>query len=62
MNAFPDLAPDATAEWGGRIDYVLPSEGLSVHDSGVWRPTPRDTSALPASDHFPVWVDVRPAP
>ncbi len=60
MNAFPDLTPDATARWGGRIDYVLPSEGLSVDDSGVWRPTERDTSAPPASDHFPVWVDVRP--
>ena len=61
MNAYPDLTPDATARWGGRIDYVLPSKGLSVVDSGVERPTPRDTSALPASDHFPVWLDLHPA-
>jgi len=57
--AFPDLAPDATARWGKRIDYVLPSMGLAVDSSGVARPTARDTSALPASDHFPVWVDLR---
>jgi endonuclease/exonuclease/phosphatase family metal-dependent hydrolase len=62
MNAFADLTPDATAEWGGRIDYVLPSVGLSVDDSGVWRPVARDTSAVPVSDHFPVWVDLAPRP
>ncbi|MFO8098329.1 MAG: endonuclease/exonuclease/phosphatase family protein [Salinibacter sp.] len=61
QRAFPDLDPDDTARWGGRIDYVLPSVGLSVEGSGVWRPAPRDTSALPASDHFPVWVDLVPA-
>ncbi|MFP4227314.1 MAG: endonuclease/exonuclease/phosphatase family protein [Salinivenus sp.] len=62
QRAFPDLDPDDTARWGGRIDYVLPSVGLSVEDSGVWRPAPRDTSAQPASDHFPVWVDLVPSP
>ena len=60
--AFPSLDPDDTARWGGRIDYVLPSSTLSVDRSGVWRPTPRDTTALPASDHFPVWMDVRVRP
>jgi endonuclease/exonuclease/phosphatase family metal-dependent hydrolase len=60
--AFPALDPDATARWGQRIDYVLPSTVLAVDSSAVWRPTPRDTTALPASDHFPVWMDVRVRP
>jgi len=57
--AFPRLDPDDTARWGRRVDYVLPSVTLAVDTSGVWRPVPRDTSALPVSDHFPVWLDVR---
>jgi len=60
--AFPDLDPDDTARWGSRVDYVLPSTTLAVETSGVWRPVPRDTSALPVSDHFPVWMDLRVAP
>ncbi len=56
--AFPSLDPDDTARWGSRVDYVLPSANLTIDTSGVWRPVPRDTTALPASDHFPVWVDV----
>jgi endonuclease/exonuclease/phosphatase family metal-dependent hydrolase len=65
QKAFPGLDPDDTARWGKRVDYVLPSAALGVDTSGVWRParpTPRDTSALPVSDHFPVWVDVHPSP
>jgi len=57
--AFPSLDPDATARWGRRVDYVLPSATLPVDTSGVWRPVPNDTTALPVSDHFPVWMDVR---
>jgi len=57
--AFPRLDADDTAHWGSRVDYVLPSTTLPVDTSGVWRPVPRDTSALPVSDHFPVWVDVQ---
>jgi hypothetical protein len=57
--AFPRLDPDDTARWGSRVDYVLPSATLAVDTSGVWRPVPRDTSALPVSDHFPVWMDIR---
>jgi endonuclease/exonuclease/phosphatase family metal-dependent hydrolase len=57
--AFPTLDPDDTVRWGKRVDYVLPSANLAIDTSGVWRPAPRDTSALPVSDHFPVWVDVR---
>lgn len=59
---YPDLDPDDTARWEKRIDYVLPSENLSVQDAGMWRPDPADSLEVPVSDHFPVWVDVRVAP
>jgi len=59
---YPDLDPDDTARWGRRIDYVLPSATLSVNDAGVWRPNPATVPAVPVSDHFPVWIDVRVAP
>ena len=55
---FPNLSAQATARWGGRRDYVLPSKNLLVDTSGVWRPVP-DTAAVPVSDRFPVWVDFR---
>ncbi len=57
--AFPDLEPDHTAEWGRRVDYVLPSQTLDVEDTGIWRPLDRDHAGW-ASDHFPVWVDLYP--
>ena len=43
-----------------RLDYVLPSTGLGLIDSGVFWPTRTDpASALAdASDHHLVWVDV----
>ncbi|NNE34041.1 MAG: endonuclease/exonuclease/phosphatase family protein [Rhodothermales bacterium] len=47
------LDPDDTAQWGLRVDYVLPSSKLKVIDSGVYRP-----DAYVVSDHFPVWIDV----
>lgn len=56
--AYPDLDPDDTAEWGLRVDYVLPSEGLTVKRSGVWRPVGADTAGVAVSDHFPVWIDI----
>jgi endonuclease/exonuclease/phosphatase family metal-dependent hydrolase len=67
--SFPTLDPDDTARWGKRVDYVLPSANLAIDTSGVWRPhrrdvvaertsVPRDTTAQPVSDHFPVWADV----
>ncbi len=59
--AYPDLDPDDTAEWGLRVDYVLPSTGLAVKGSGIWRPTGADTSGVAVSDHFPLWVDLAPA-
>lgn len=55
---FSGLDPDDTARWGKRVDYVLPSVTLTVDTSGVWRPE-SDTVAVPVSDHFPVWMDVR---
>jgi endonuclease/exonuclease/phosphatase family metal-dependent hydrolase len=54
-----------TAEGHGclRIDYALPSRGLIVVDGGVFWPTPDEPGgdAVTASDHRPVWVDIRPA-
>jgi endonuclease/exonuclease/phosphatase family metal-dependent hydrolase len=55
-----------TAEGHGclRIDYALPSRGLEVLGSGVFWPAPGEpgSEAVTASDHRPVWIDVRPAP
>ena len=48
----------------GRADYVLPSKGLRVLESGVFWPAPGEfgrslvTEPDPASDHHLVWVDV----
>jgi endonuclease/exonuclease/phosphatase family metal-dependent hydrolase len=56
ISAFPELDPDDTAEWGLRIDYVLPSRDLKVLDGGVRRPL---SSEERASDHFPVWLDLQ---
>lgn len=58
-NSFPGLDPHDTARWGKRVDYVLPSSNLVVDTSGVWRPVERDSSTVPVSDHFPVWMDIR---
>lgn len=45
-----------TARFGLRVDYVLPSSGITITASGVWRDL-GDLEAFP-SDHFPVWADV----
>jgi len=57
-----------TASWGLRVDYVLPSAGLSVERSGVFWPelgaphralvSGSDGQRQP-SDHRLVWVDIR---
>lgn len=62
-----DAATD-TADWpdeGGpgnlRVDYVLPSAGLTVLDAGVWWPKPGDPDLVAveaASHHRLVWVDL----
>lgn len=58
-------AAHATGDFGDkvgalRLDYVLPSTGLRLLDSGVyWPPSTDPASALvTASDHRLVWVDV----
>ena len=50
---------------GLRLDYVLPSQGLNVADAGVLWPDGSDPLApvlARASRHYPVWVDIEPAP
>ena len=50
---------------GLRLDYVLPSRGLPLRDTGVLWPDSDDPLAAflaQASRHRPVWVDVTPAP
>jgi endonuclease/exonuclease/phosphatase family metal-dependent hydrolase len=44
-----------------RIDYVLPSKGLTVADGGVFWPLPGEPGgeAVGATDHRAVWIDVR---
>ncbi len=60
----PDYLERRTCEFG-RIDYVLPSTGLTIVGSGVFWPAPGDPLAAlvsgpeRASDHRLVWVDVR---
>ncbi|QXD17243.1 endonuclease/exonuclease/phosphatase family protein [Rhodocaloribacter litoris] len=55
QSPFPDLDPDDTARWGLRVDYVLPSTGLTILDGGIDRP---DDPNAPLSDHFLVWLDL----
>jgi len=40
---------------------VVPSAGLSVVGSGLYRPA-ATADGVAVSDHFPVWIDVRVAP
>ncbi|MEZ6162820.1 MAG: endonuclease/exonuclease/phosphatase family protein [Phycisphaerales bacterium] len=46
-----------TARFGLRVDYVLPSAGITITESGVWRESSDADTPFP-SDHFPVWADV----
>ncbi len=63
----PGLDPTDTSRFRLRVDYVLPTAGLRVLGSGVWRSSadnPPGVTHIPAlppafpSDHFPVWVDL----
>ncbi len=55
-----------TADFGGdgysnlRVDYVLPSKGLSVEQGGVFWPLPGEpgADAITATDHRLVWLDL----
>ena len=43
-----------------RIDYVLPSKGLTVANGGIFWPTPGEpgSEAITATDHRLVWIDI----
>jgi endonuclease/exonuclease/phosphatase family metal-dependent hydrolase len=56
--AIEGLDDDDTSGFGLRVDYVLPSRGVGVLGSGVWRAVPDAWPEFP-SDHFPVWADLR---
>ena len=50
---------------GLRLDYLLPSAGLTVMASGVLWPDaadPRVADLMAASHHFPVWADISLGP
>lgn len=51
------LDADDTSHFKLRVDYVLPSAGMEVRRSGVWRESPSGGRAFP-SDHFPVWGEL----
>ena len=60
-----DTADFAEPPGNLRVDYVLPSKGLRILDSGVFWPTTDDplfslvgTFPFPSSDHRLVWLDV----
>lgn len=53
--------PDADGPGNMRVDYVLPSQHLTVRDAGVFWPAPGDPmaeTAVLASRHRLVWVDI----
>lgn len=52
-----NLDPWDTALFRLRVDYVLPTTGLEVIQTNIWRPNPNADSTSP-SDHFPVWADI----
>jgi endonuclease/exonuclease/phosphatase family metal-dependent hydrolase len=51
-----DLDPDDTAQFGLRVDYVLPSTSVRVVGGGVFRPSSERRSG--PTDHYPVWLDL----
>ncbi len=53
--AFPRLDSDDTAQWGMRVDYVLPSVDIAILDGMIVR---RAEGLNQVSDHFPVYLDV----
>lgn len=56
----PGLDPDDTSTFKLRVDYCLPSIGIDVLKSGVFR---GKVSGVPdPSDHFPVWIDINVPP
>jgi len=58
-----------TAVGNLRLDYVLPSDDVTLVDQGVFWPASDDpnfalvgTFPFPVSDHRPVWIDIEVAP
>jgi endonuclease/exonuclease/phosphatase family metal-dependent hydrolase len=51
------LDPTDTARFKLRVDYVLPSAGIEVLRSSIWRYGHDDPQGFP-SDHFPVWAEL----
>ncbi|WP_232830360.1 endonuclease/exonuclease/phosphatase family protein [Oceanicella sp. SM1341] len=53
---------DTPAPGNLRVDYLLPDARFTVTASGVWWPAEGAEAALlaAASDHRPVWVDLKP--
>jgi len=44
-----------TAMFRLRVDYVLPSQDITITKSGVWRMSESEEDF--PSDHFPVWIE-----
>jgi 3-phytase len=65
------LRPEATAEFGLRVDYLLPTREVDIIRGGIVRGEADlpmspdftgemlDSIRYDVSDHFPVWVDIR---
>ena len=51
------LDPTDTARFRLRVDYILPSAGIGVLRSSIWRYGHDDPAGFP-SDHFPVWAEL----
>ncbi|MFN9992957.1 MAG: endonuclease/exonuclease/phosphatase family protein [Phycisphaerales bacterium] len=52
------FAPEDTADFKLRVDYVLPSASIDILKGGVWRTLPTLSPQAFPSDHFPVWLDI----
>jgi len=55
--AIEGLDPTDTARFRLRVDYILPSSGISVLRSSIWRFGHDEPAGFP-SDHFPVWAEL----
>jgi len=57
---YPDLDDDDTAQWGMRVDYVLPSMDLTILSGAIVRTSidPAADLSEDVSDHFPVIMDL----
>lgn len=51
------LDPTDTSMFRLRVDYVLPSSGIDMLRTGIWRHGHEAIEGFP-SDHFPVWAEL----